>query len=57
MFIVILMFIGLALLIGVAFWSWNAWTSRAEDRKENATLRSSRQQSEPNTVKRGVGIN
>lgn len=57
MFIVFLMFIGLALLIAVAFWSWNAWTSRAEDRKETSTLRSARQQSEPNTVKRGVGIN
>jgi hypothetical protein len=57
MVIVILMFIGIALLIGVAFWCWSGWSSRAEDRRETATLRSGRQRSEPNTMKRGVGIN
>jgi hypothetical protein len=57
MVIVILTFIGVALLIGVAFWCWNGWSSPAEDRKETATLRGARQQSQPNTMKRGVGIN
>jgi hypothetical protein len=57
MAIVILTFVGIALLMGVTFWCWNAWSSRAEDRKETATIRSGRQQTAPNTMKRGVGIN
>ena len=57
MAIVILIFLGIGLLLGASFWFWNAWSSRAEDRRETAKLRSGRQQSEPNTMKRGVGIN
>lgn len=57
MAIVILAFLGIALFLGIAFWCWNAWSSRAEDRKETATLRSGRQRSEPNTMKRGIGVN
>jgi uncharacterized membrane protein YccC len=52
MVIIILTFLGIVLMLGAAFWSWNAWSSRAEDRRETATLRS-----EPNTMKRGIGIN
>ena len=57
MAIVILTFLGIGLLLGASFWCWNAWSSRAEDRKETATLRRGRQRSEPNTMKRGIGIN
>jgi hypothetical protein len=57
MVIIILTFLGIALLIGAAFWCWSAWSSRAEDRKETATLRSGRQETAPNAMKRGVGIN
>ena len=57
MAIVILIFVGIVLLLGIAFWCWNAWSSRAEDRKETATIRSGRQQTAPNTMKRGTGIN
>ena len=57
MAIIALTFVGIALLIGIAFWCWSAWSSRAEDQKETATLRSGRQQTAPNTMKRGVGIN
>jgi hypothetical protein len=57
MAIVILTFLGIGLLLGASFWFWNAWSSRAEDRKETATLRRGRQRSEPNTMKRGAGIN
>jgi hypothetical protein len=47
-------FIGVALLIGLAFWSWNSWSSHAEDQRETATLRSGRQAVAPNTMKRGT---
>jgi hypothetical protein len=57
MAIVILIFLGIGLLLGASFWFWNAWSSRAEDRKETAKLRSGRQHSESNTMKRGAGIN
>ena len=57
MVIIILTFLGIVLTLGVALWCWNAWSSRAEDRKETATLRSGRQRNEPNTMKRGIGIN
>ena len=57
MAIIILTFIGVAFLVGLSFWLWSAWSSRAEDRRETATLRSGRQQTAPNTMKRGVGIN
>ena len=57
MVIIILTFVGIALLLGATFWCWNAWSSRAEDRNETATMRSGRQQTARNTMKRGVGIN
>ena len=57
MIIVILVFVGIALLLGATFWCWSAWSSRAEDRRETATLRSGRQETAPNTMKRGIGIN
>ena len=57
MAIIILTFLGIVLTLGAAFWSWNAWSSRAEDRRETAVLRSGRQRNEPNTMKRGIGIN
>jgi hypothetical protein len=57
MVIIILTFVGIALLIGITFWCWSAWSSRAEDRRETATLRNGRQHTAPNTMKRGIGIN
>jgi hypothetical protein len=57
MVIIGLIFVGIALLMGVTFWCWNSWSSRAEDRRETATIRSGRQQTAPNTMKRGIGIN
>jgi hypothetical protein len=57
MVIIILAFVGIALLIGIAFWCWSGWSSRSEDRRETATLRNGRQQTAPNTMKRGIGIN
>jgi hypothetical protein len=53
MVIIGLIFVGTALLMGVTFWCWNSWSSRAEDRKETATIRSGRQQTASNTMKRG----
>ena len=57
MVIIILTFLGIVLTLGAALWCWNAWSSPAEDRRETATLRSGRQRNEPNTMKRGIGIN
>ena len=57
MVIIGLIFVGIALLMGLTFWCWNSWSSRAEDQRETATIRSGRQQTAPNTMKRGVGIN
>jgi hypothetical protein len=57
MMIIGLIFVGIALLMGLTFWCWNSWSSQAEDRKETATIRSGRQQTVPNTMKRGIGIN
>jgi hypothetical protein len=37
MVIIGLIFIGIALLIGLAFWSWNSWTSNDRDRIESGT--------------------
>jgi hypothetical protein len=56
MVIIGLTFIGIALLIGLAFWSWNSWSSHAEDQRETATLRSGRQAVAPNTMKRGTDL-
>jgi hypothetical protein len=56
MVIIGLIFVGIALLMGVTFWCWNSWSSRAEDRRETATIRSGRQQTAPNTMKRGVDL-
>jgi hypothetical protein len=57
MMIIGLIFVGIALLMGLTFWCWNSWSSPAEDRRETATIRSGRQQTTPNTMKRGIGIN
>lgn len=57
MVIIMLTFLAIALLIGLAFWSWNAWNSPARDRSESAHLRETRQATQPNTMKRGIGIN
>ncbi|MDQ1451059.1 MAG: hypothetical protein QOK38_925 [Acidobacteriaceae bacterium] len=57
MVIIGLTFTGIALLLGLAFWSWNSWSSQAEDQRETARLRSGRQTVAHNTMKRGIGIN
>jgi len=57
MVIIGLIFFGIALVLGLTFWCWNSWSSWAEDRKETETIRSGRQETAPNTMKRGVGIN
>jgi hypothetical protein len=56
MVIIGLIFIGIALLIGLAFWSWNSWTSNDRDRIESGHLRSGRQMVAPNTMKRGTDL-
>jgi hypothetical protein len=56
MVIIGLAFIGIALLLGLALWSWNAWGSPARDHGESAHLRSGRQVVLPNTMKRGTDI-
>ncbi len=56
MVIIGLIFVGIALLMGLTFWCWNSWSSHAEDRRETATIRSGRQQTATNTMKRGTDI-
>jgi hypothetical protein len=56
MVIIGLIFVGIALLMGLTFWCWNSWSSNAEDRRETATLRSGRQMVAPNTMKRGTDL-
>jgi hypothetical protein len=56
MVIIGLIFLGIALLMGITFWCWNSWSSRSEDQRETATLRSGRQVVAPNTMKRGTDI-
>jgi hypothetical protein len=56
MVIIGLIFVGIALLMGLTFWCWNSWSSPAEDRRETATIRSGRQQTASNTMKRGTDI-
>jgi hypothetical protein len=56
MVIIGLIFVGIALLMGFTFWCWNSWSSHAEDRRETATIRSGRQQTATNTMKRGTDI-
>jgi hypothetical protein len=56
MVIICLLCVGIMLMIGLAFWSWNSWSSPAEDQRETATLRSGRQAVAPNTMKRGTDL-
>jgi uncharacterized iron-regulated membrane protein len=56
MVIMCLLCVGIMLMIGLAFWSWNSWGSHAEDQRETATLRSGRQAVAPNTMKRGTDL-
>jgi hypothetical protein len=56
MVIIGLTFIGVALLIGLAFWSWNSWASNDRDRIESGHLRNGRQMVAPNTMKRGTDL-
>jgi hypothetical protein len=56
MVIICLLCVGIMLMIGLAFWSWNSWSSHAEDQRETATLRSRRQAVAPNTMKRGTDL-
>ena len=56
MVIIGLICVGIALLIGLTFWSWNSWSSGPEDKRETATLRSGRQRVAANTMKRGTDI-
>jgi hypothetical protein len=56
MVIICLLCVGIMLMIGLAFWSWNSWSSHAEHQRETATLRSGRQAVAPNTMKRGTDL-
>jgi hypothetical protein len=56
MVVIGLIFLGIALLMGLAFWSWNSWTSNDRDHIESAHLQSGRQTVAPNTMKRGTDI-
>ena len=56
MVIIGLICVSIALLIGLTFWCWNSWSSRAEDRRETGTLQSGRQAVLTNTMTRGTDI-
>ena len=57
MAIVLLIVLGVAVLVILAFFAVNRWSSGGRDREKNADLRTSRQMTEPNTESRGPGIN
>jgi uncharacterized membrane protein YccC len=57
MSIVILIAIGIALVLILAFFAVNRWSSPARDRQANAALRNNRQMPGQSTESRGTGIN
>jgi hypothetical protein len=57
MSIVILIAIGIALLLILAFFAVNGWSSFARDREKSAALRNNRQMPGQSTESRGTGIN
>lgn len=57
MSVVILIAIGIALLLVLAFFAVNRWSSSERDRTANAALRNNRQMPGESTESRGTGIN
>ena len=57
MSILILIAIGIALLLILAFFAMNGWSSFARDREKSAALRANRQMDQPTREGRGTGIN
>jgi hypothetical protein len=55
--IIVLVAIGIGLVVGLAFWGSNRWSSRSRDREKTADLRAGRDMAASETVKRGTGIN
>ena len=54
MAILLMIFAGVAVLVGLCFWGANRWSSTSRDRQKTAALRS--QQTNPTTADRGTGI-
>jgi hypothetical protein len=57
MAIVLLIILGTAMLLILAFFAANGWSSFARDREKSAGLRTNRQMTPPGTEDRGTGIN
>jgi hypothetical protein len=57
MAIVILIAIGIAILLVLAFFAVNRWSSDGRDREKTAGLRRNRQMATPEKETRGTGIN
>jgi hypothetical protein len=57
MAIVLLIILGTAMLLILAFFAANGWSSFARDREKSAELRRNRQMAEPGRGTRGTGIN
>jgi hypothetical protein len=57
MAIVLLIILGTAILLILAFFAANGWSSFTRDREKSAELRRNRQMTPPGTEERGTGIN
>lgn len=57
MAIVLLMTLGVGILIILAFFAFNSWSSPARDREKSATLGRNRQMTGTERESRGLGIN
>lgn len=57
MSIVLLMALGVAIVVILAFFAFNKWSSAARDREKSAALRKNRQMAGTEHESRGIGIN
>jgi hypothetical protein len=57
MAIVLLMTLGIGILLILAFFAFNSWSSPARDRAKSAILRRNRQMTGTEHESRGAGIN
>jgi uncharacterized membrane protein YccC len=57
MSIVLIVAIGVAILLVLAFFAMNRWSSPSRDRQKSEALRTNRQMTEPERENRGTGIN
>ena len=57
MSIVILMALGIGVLLVLAFFAVNGWSSLGRDREASAAFRTNRQMDQPTREGRGTGIN